>query len=246
MKNIYYLPVISLFLFSCTAPRVVTQITPEAPEGHYAMGREYIALESEQIGVELGYDGIQGENLVFDFVVHNTTSDTLSILPSDFYYVVLDSANAHAAPNAPWMAVHPDKVMMFYDKSIEERKGAKNMNSFFGIIQAGVNILYNTAGFIATDNPVYIADAIFQTVGTADQYISQDKMISSEMEMISEEKEVVEEEIFRTCSVPPGKVISGYVYFPKHESTPYYMFCFPIESQLFQFVYNQSRELFFD
>lgn len=246
MKIIYYLPILFLLLYSCTAPRVVTQLSPEAPEGHYAMGREYISLESEQIGVELGYDGIQGENLVFDFVVHNTTANTLSILPSDFYYVVLDSANANAVPNTPWMAVHPDKVLMFYDSNIEERMEAKGMNSLFGIIQAGVSILYNTAGFIATENPVYIADAVFQTLGTADQYISQDKMIRSDMEMISEEKMVVEEEIFRTCIVPPGKVISGYVYFPKHENTPYYMFCFPIDDQLFQFVYNQRKELFYD
>jgi hypothetical protein len=246
MKNIYCLPFLILLLCSCTAPRVVTTITPEAAQGNYAMGREYISLESDQIGVELGYDGIQGENLVFDFVVHNTSLDTLFVLPSDFYYVVLDSANANAAPSAPWMAMHPDKVLMLYDKTLEDRKEAKNMNSLYGILRAGVNILYNTAGFIATENPVYIADAIFQTMGTADQYISQDKMISSDLEMINEEKKVVDEEIFRTCEVPPGEVISGYVYFPKHENTDYYMFCFPIENQLFQFVYNQRKEIYFD
>ena len=245
MKNIYSLWLLLLLFSSCTAPRVVTKMIPEAPEGHYAMGREYIPLESDHIGVELGYDGIQGENLVFDFVVHNTSVDTLSILPKDFYYVVLDSANANAAPHTPWMAVHPDKVLMHYDKTLEETKEAKNLNSIFGVLQAGVSILYNTAGFIATENPGYIVDAVLQTVGTADQYISQDKMISSEMEMISEEKELVKEEIFRTCMVPPRTVTSGYVYFPLHEQTAYYMFCFPIGNQLFQFVYKQQKELIY-
>jgi hypothetical protein len=88
-------------------------------------------------------------------------------------------------------------------------------------------------------------DAVFRTVGTADQYISQDKMISSEMDMISEEKELVNEEIFRICRIPQGKVSSGYVYFPLHAETPYYMFCFPVEEQLFQFVYRQEKELVF-
>ena len=245
MKNIYSLWLLLLIFGSCSAPRVVTKMIPEAPEGHYAMGREYIPLESDHIGVELGYDGIHGENLVFDFVVHNTSVDTLSILPKDFYYVVLDSANANAAPHTPWMAVHPDKVLMHYDKTLEETKEAKNLNSIFGVIQAGVSILYNTAGFIATENPAYIVDAVLQTVGTADQYISQDKMISSDMEMISEEKELVKEEIFRTCKVPPRMVISGYVYFPLHEQTAYYMFCFPIGNQLFQFVYKQQKELIY-
>ena len=242
MKKIQYLPVFLLLFLSCTAPRVVTQISPEAAEGHYAMGREYLSLESDHIGVELGYDGIQGENLVFDFVVHNTTADTLSILPADFYYVVLKNANAEDSAHTSWLAVHPEKVLVHYDETLEERKEEKSMNSLFGVLQAGVGILFNTTAFIATDNPGYLVDAVLQTVGTADQYISQDKMISSEMEMISEEKKVVDEEIFRPCEVLPGKVINGYVYFPKHDNTPYYMFCFPIENQLFQFVYNQRKE----
>jgi hypothetical protein len=245
MKNISPLSFLLLLSISCTAPRVVTKIIPEAPEGHYAMGREYIPLGSDHIGVELGYDGIQGENLVFDFVVHNASVDTLFILPDDFYYVVLDSANSIAAPHTPWMAVHPDKVLIHYDNTLEETKEAKNLNSLFGILQAGVSILYNTAGFIATENPAYIADAVFQTVGTADEYISQDKIISSEMEMISEEKQLVKEEIFRSCSVLPGTVTSGYVYFPLHEQTAYYMFCFPVGNQLFQFVYKQQKELIY-
>lgn len=245
MKNICSLSLLLLLFSSCTAPRVVTKMIPEAPEGHYAVGREYIPLESDHIGVELGYDGILGENLVFDFVVHNASVDTLSILPNEFYYVVLDSANSIAAPHTPWMAVHPDKVLMHYDNTLEETKEALNLNSLFGVLQVGVSILYNTAGFIASENPAYIADAVFQTVGTAEKYISQDKMISSEMEMISEERELVKEEIFRSCTVSPGTVRSGYVYFPLQEQAAYYMFCFPIGNQLFQFVYKQQKELIY-
>ena len=246
MKNFYYLPLPILLLFSCTAPRVVTQITPEAESGYYAQGREYITLDSEEVAVELGYDGIQGENLVFDFVVHNTTPDTLCIRPSDFYYVVLDSATEETPSDTSWLAVQPENVLMHYDKTLEERKEEKGINSLLGIIQAGAAIIYNTTAFIATDNPGYLADAFLQTVGTADQYISQSRMISSEMEMISEEKNIVNEEMFRECKVPPGTVVSGYVFFPKHDSTTYYMFCFPIENQLFQFVYNQRKEIFYD
>ena len=218
-------------------------MVPEAPEGHYANGREYIPLESDDITVELGYDGIQGDNLVFDFVVHNGTEDTILLRPGDFYYVTLDSADAEEAPHAPWMAVHPDQVMLQYDRVLEEKNEAKKINSIFGIIEAGVQVLYNTSGFIATKDPGFIADAVLQTVGTADHYLAQDQAIRSEMDGISEEKEVVGEGLFRTCEVPPGTVMSGYVFFPRHDQTPYYMFCFPVQNRLFQFVYNQRREL---
>ena len=69
MKKIYSLPVIILLLTSCAAPRLVIQLIPEAPEGNFEMGREYISLKSDSIYVELGFDGMHGENLVFDFVV---------------------------------------------------------------------------------------------------------------------------------------------------------------------------------
>jgi len=246
MKKFYLLPILLLLACSCGAPRVVTQITPEAPEGQFFNGREYIPLESEQIAVELGFDGIQDDYLVFDFVLHNSSADTLALLPKDFYYLVLDSANDISSPHTPWMAVHPDKVLMYYDQSLEERKKEKGVNTFLGILQASVDILYNTSGFVATENPGFIADAVFQTAGTAGQYISQDKMIRSQMELLSEEKELVSEEILRSCKIPPAKVANGYVYFPRHEHTAYYMFCFPVKNQLFQFVYNQRKELVYD
>lgn len=246
MNKISLLSILFLLAWSCGAPRVVTQISPEAPEGKFINGREYIPLESEQIAVELGFDGIQDEYLVFDLVVFNSSADTLTLLPNDFYYVVLDSARDFSSPHTPWMAVHPDKVLRYYDLSLEERKMEKDVNTFLGILQASVDIIYNTSGFIATENPGFIADAVFQTAGTADQYISQDKRIRSQMELLSEEKELVREEILRTCNIPPSNLTSGYVYFPRHEHTAYYMFCFPIKDQLFQFVYNQRKELIYD
>jgi hypothetical protein len=246
MKRICLFPLLLLFQWSCTAPRVVTQISPEAPEGNYAMGREYISLGSDGINVELGFDGIYGEDLVFDFVVINGTAKTLTIHPKGFYYVLLNSAAADSSMLPPRMAVHPEKVLLNFDQKIEEKEGEKDANSFLGFLDAGIGLLATTVAFITTENPAYIADAVFNTIGTADHYISQDKQIKSDMEMINEEKELVNEEIFRWCQVAPGEVISGYVYFPEHADTEYYMFCFPVEDQLFQFVYKQQKVVRYD
>lgn len=246
MRNIYFLPILLLFICSCMAPRVVTEIVPEAPQGHFANGREYIPLEGDDFEVELGYDGQVDEYLVFDLVVHNTTTDTISIRPGSFYYVVLDSANAEASPYTPWMSVHPDRVVMLYDQTLAERNKDKEMNTFLGILQAGVDILYSASGYIATEDPGFIVDAVLNTVGTADHYIKQDRMISSDRELINQEKAIVEEEIFRTSRLAPGETASGYVYFPGHDQTSYYMFCFPLENQLFQFVYNQRQVIVYD
>jgi hypothetical protein len=66
------------------------------------------------------------------------------------------------------------------------------------------------------------------------------------MEVIHEEKELVEEEIFRSCELAPGEVVSGYVYFPQHSDAEYYMFCFPVNKQEFQFVYRQQKTVVYD
>ena len=94
MKKVSFVLSITLLLASCAGPRVITRLTPEAPEGHYEMGREYISLSSDSITTELGFDGFHGENLVFDFVVVNGTDRALTLDPTDFYYVTLDSARA--------------------------------------------------------------------------------------------------------------------------------------------------------
>ena len=243
MLTKYPLRLLVLLSCSCTTPGWVTKITPEAPEGHLAMGREYIPLESEQLAVELGFDGLQGDNLVFDFVVHNSSADTLHIRPAEFFYVVLDSANAESSLDRSWYSVHPDTVMVQYDRYLEDREKVKGVNTFLGILQASADLLYNTSGFIATEDPGFIVDAVFRTAETADHYISQNRMITEEMDLIDEEKELVNDEIFRLCKLAPGTARSGYVYFPMHEQCTYYMFCFPLGEHLFQFVYRQEREL---
>lgn len=241
MKKLYSLSVIVLLLTSCAAPRLVIQLIPEAPEGNYEMGREYISLSSDSIDVELGFDGMHGDNLVFDFVVINRTSNELSIDPSDFYYVVLDSVSADSSKFPPRMAIHPERILHHYDETLETKQEAKNVNSVLGFLDAGIGLLANTTAFIATENPGYIVDAVFSTLGTAEAYVAQDKQISEDISMIHSEKEIVNEEIFRLGKLPSDKVNSGYVYFPKHPDTDYYMFCFPVEDQLFQFVYNQRK-----
>jgi len=241
MKKLYSLPIILLLLTSCVAPRMAIQLIPEAPEGNYEMGREYISLSSDSIDVELGFDGMHGENLVFDFVVINRTTNELAINPSEFYYVVLDSASANSSKSPPRMAIHPERILHHYDETLETRQEAKNVNSFLGILDAGIGLIANTTAFIATENPGYIVDAVFSTIGTAETYVAQDKQISADISVIQSEKEIVNEEIFRLGKLPPDKVNSGYVYFPKHPDTDYYMFCFPVEDQMFQFVYNQRK-----
>ena len=103
MKKTYSFLIIILGGFSCAFSQVVTGLSPVAPEGHFQMGREYITLCHDRVRVELGFDGLYEENLVFDLVIHNNTGQPLSFNPSDFYYVILDSAGADSSGLPPRM-----------------------------------------------------------------------------------------------------------------------------------------------
>jgi len=246
MKTHALLPLIVLISVSCTTPRVVTQLVPEAPEGHYAQGREYIPLSNGGVDVELGFDGMFGEYLVFDLVVVNRTTDTLTLNPRDFYYEVIETPSADSSLFPPRMTIHPERVLDRYQQHLKEGENQKEINTILGFIDAGIGILANTTAFIATDDPAFIADAVLQTLGTADHYVSNDRAIGMEMDAIKEEEEMVREEIFRFVAIAPGSVASGLIYFPRYEDTGYLMFCFPAEEQLFQFVYNQTKTVRYD
>ena len=140
----------------------------------------------------------------------------------------------------PRMAIHPDRVLHAYDRQLEEQEERKQVNKVLGFIDAGIGILATASAFAATDNPAYIADAVLNTLGTADHYVAAGHMIGAEMNSLSTERDVIREEIFRSQELPSGKVANGFVYFPAGDAEGYLMFCFPMEDRLFQFVYRRE------
>lgn len=239
MKTHYFIVAIVLAMAPHAACQVGTTLTPVAPDGHLEMGREYILLSNGGLQVELGFDGIYEKNLVFDFVVVNNRDLPVSLDPEQFYYELLDSAEAESALDEPRYSVAPDKIFDFYDDALELRKVEKGINTFLGFLETGIGFISDATAYLDTENPAFILDAIFHTAGTAGHYVHVDRTISREMEQITLEKEVVKDEVFRSGELPPGKVASGLLFFPMQKGDVCYMFCFPLDNQLFQFVYNQ-------
>lgn len=237
--NFSPLPLLVLAIWAFAFVSLRAQLVPVAPPGHVEMGREYIPLSSDSIDVELGFDGMHGNRYVFDFVVVNRTGDTLTIRPTEFYYVLLDSATSDSSKLPPRMAYHPERIIHHYRKSIEKGYDDQEFNSLIGLIDAGIGLLAHTTALVVTEDPGHIIDAVFNTIGTAGYYLEQDLQIGRQIHSIEEEKEVVEQEIMRNAELPPGKVLSGFVFFPRHRDPGCLMFCLPFNDQLFQFVYEQ-------
>ena len=213
-------------------------MVPLAPEGYQVNGREYIPLSSDQLRVELAYDGTSDGNLVFDLVVFNESSRKLIVKPSDFYYLSLDNPDDDSSRYHQRMAVAPVQVYKWYDRALEERESEKTLNTIMGFVEAGVGILSGASAFLSTENPAFIVDAVFNTAGTAGHYLAVNKQIDETMDQVAGEKEIIRQEMMQEEELEAGEVTNGFVCFPGHPESTYLMFCFPIDDQEFQFVYQ--------
>ncbi|MEZ5070289.1 MAG: hypothetical protein R2751_04785 [Bacteroidales bacterium] len=217
------------------------QLRPMGGDIHEEMGRDYVVLRNDSLEVELGFDGYHGGEMVFDFVVVNRRSEPCHLDPADFHFVLLEEPHAEQSALPPRMAMSPDRVMAEYRADLDRAQSRRDLNSLVGILHTGVGILANTSAFLRTDDPGFVIDAVVGTIGTAGYYLARDRHLESGLSDLRGERQVVEEELFRTLDLPPGKVASGYVFFPgEKDRDACYMFCFPVEGHTFQFVYAPS------
>ena len=233
---------IAIMFTSCVAPHPVTKLVPEAPDGYVEHGREYISLTSKGVNAMLGFDGFYDETLIFDLVVVNKGDYPVSISCSEFYYEILDSATAMASTLPRIEALSIDTIAGKYDNSIEKMKAAGRATNFVSILSAAAGVVFNASGFIATENPGYIFDIVGSAFNTAGNISSTNKDLKESLSIISDEKSLVQQASLRDHSLNKDESVSGFVFFPQQKNADYYMFCFPVEEQLFQFVYHQKVE----
>lgn len=203
-------------------------------------GREYISLANGEIIAELAFDGQFESYYVFDLVLVNQGSQTLSVNPASFYYLHLDHEGADSSVLPPILAARPGRILEQYEAMLEQGQKNREIHTIFGFVDAGISAISAASAFFATDDPFALVDGIVHTAGTAEQYVSASREMDDQSDLLRMEMEVVKEEIMHKGSIPPGKVLSGFVFFPVFEEPGYLMFSIPVENKLFQFVYRQD------
>jgi len=225
----------------------IHRIVPEAPPGHVAMGREYIPLSNGPFELELGFDGFFEDYLVFDLVVHAADSfythldlPSYRVDPADFYYLVLDDAQADSSILPAFSLTRPELILSQYDRFSRELEAARQASTGFTLLEAGLGILSSAGAFAATDDAAFLVDAVFRSVGAAGEVVGQQRAHRSALEGLAEEKSQMEGGLFQQVDLRPGQAAHGYLFFPMFDEPAHLMFCFPIEDRLFQFVYRQE------
>jgi hypothetical protein len=212
----------SSFVFS----QETVNLVPLVPSGHIVYGREYIPLANDHIRVELAYDGTSEEGLVFDLLVFNQTGDTVSVDPQIFYYLSLDDPDADSSRFAPRMATTPTWQYKWYDRALEKTEFREFPNPVLDLVEAGVEFIAAASVFFSAFDP----DIAVETAS----YLE-------DLGLDARGNEILQEGMMNAEELEPGEQCNGFVCFPGHGETSYLMFCFPIEEQEFQFVYQRVK-----
>lgn len=188
-----------------------------APEGREVNGREYIQLSNELITVELAFDCLLEEKLLFDLVLINETDHPVFVHPSSFYYLKLDDPEGDSSRFPPAMALAPLQPFTWYDRGLEE---SPQKNAFAPLLEIPALFMEEFVAVWTDESPA----------GPA-----------REKERIEGIKETVRQEMMQERELKPGEVANGFIYFPGLPETIYLLFCFPLDDQEFQFAYQIER-----
>ncbi len=229
-----------LFLLSCVAPRPVSRLTPHADKGHYKLGREYITLQNDSIYVIAAFDENRQEDLIFDVIIMNRSDRTLELDPANFYALVLENPSADSSVQPPLRAADPEKVIMNIEKARAVEYAEKKTNAIWGVLEATAGVV-STAAAVASDADAgEVAWEAINTMEGVGYHLAVDQEIEDHLHLINDDKLYWKNDVLRRNTLKPGTVVEGFVYFPRSVDAEYYMMCYPLGDQLFQFVYRQG------
>lgn len=229
-----------LFLVSCVAPRPVSRLTPHADKGHYKLGREYITLHNDNIYVIAAFDENREEDLVFDVIIMNRSDRTLEVDPANFYALVLENPSADSSVQPPLQAGDPEKVIMSIDRARAVEYAEKKTNAIWGVLEATAGVVSTAAAVTSGAEAGDVAREAFSTMESVGYHVLVEEEIEDRIHLINDDKLYWKNDVLRKNTLKPGTAVEGFVYFPRSVDAEYFMMCYPVGDQLFQFVYRQG------
>ena len=228
-----------LVLASCVAPRPVSRLTPHAGEGYFQLGREFITLHNDGVYVIAAFEENRDEDLVFDVIVMNKSDRTIEVDPERFYALRLKEPAADSSHHPPLAAIHPENVLLNIDRSRAVEYAEKRTNVIWGVLEATAGVVSTVSAVASDAGPAHVAEEAAYTFETMGFHLARDAEIRDHMRLINDDKLYWKNDVLRKNTLAPGTAVEGFVYFPRDTDASWYMMCYPMGDQLFQFVYRQ-------
>lgn len=231
MKTMKLTPlIVGIFFIACTG-----NLHPVSQNSFEAINYG----KTENCSVSFNWLGKEGNALVFDIRIKNTSTETVYVDPDRFSY----SASTRYPALYMVTPIDPQPLTEFdVSRGFRAKIRAKDTFKFLiGAVTAGLQA-YN--GFIFREG--MLSNSIASDLATTTVSFAGEIGISAldkEQERLKEDLKYVPEEILKKTKIFPGESVQAKVFFEHIPNMKYYEFHIPVEGDMltFSFAHKKSR-----
>jgi hypothetical protein len=192
--------------------------------------------ENSNCGVQFTWMANEGDLMIFDLQVKNTSDEILFIDPEQFYYKTSfdHPAKYTITPTDPY-------ALTEYDVSHRLKAKIRSKGMFkvlVGMVSAGLNA-YSGLSIGEGLLPGLLSNQQLMTATTVFAGEVATSALDHKQEMLEEDLEYVPDEIAKKTSIRPGHSFQGKVFFDAIPKMQYYEFILPIEGNNFVYTFTK-------
>jgi len=238
MKNLF--PFALALLFSaCVRPYNISKISPSEGNSIWAWGREFVYQTTDSVVVKIAYETNDRNNVIFNVEIENNSGRSMLIDP-EYFWSRMSGANLPKAIIQQHKAIDPESFYLEIAKQ-RSRQEAEEFNKAIN----HVSITLPEAPFTTTNNASQkTAEASIEPQQESQNaaYYREVELYSLESKLISlnDRKRFLDQTILRKSTLPPHAVISGEVYFQRHDQADAYELYVPVNGKVLEFRFKQQ------
>ena len=240
MKNL--LPVALALLFSsCVRPYNISKVTPVETNTTWAWGREFVFQTLDSIVVKIAYETNDRNNVIFNVEFENNSSKPVLVAPERFW----SQMSGTALPKGTWLqhkAVDPESFYLDLTKQ-KSRQEADELNKAIKEVNISMPVTASTANTNPSQQTPEDSKEQEQ-ISNKNPYYREIEVYSLESKHISlnDRKRFLDQTILRKSTLPPHSIISGEVYFQRHDQADAYELFIPVNGKVLKFRFKQQIE----
>lgn len=226
----------SYFLFSCAAPSPIIKLQPIEHNTKWNNGREFVIIEKDGIKIITSFYRNTEENLIFDFMIENTSSRSVLIDPSIFsIFAEKDSQTIE------FKAINPEDKIFEIDQS-QNKLIAANKNAWVGDILIEAVDLTTTAIVAANDednSEIHFEDYSYRVSDRFAERENREYYFHNNIDNLVSARFIWENNTIRKTNLDPSYYLDGQIYFKRLDDFDNLNLKIPIGNNIFKIKFKQ-------
>ena len=238
MKNLFPFALALLFS-SCVRPYHISKISPSEGNSTWAWGREFVFQTIDSVAVKIAYETNDRDNVIFNFEIENNSGRPILVTPESFWSR-MSGANLPKDIIQQHKAVDPESFYLEIAKQ-RSRQEAEELNKAINHVSISLPAATSPAASNASQKTA-VASIEPQQEPQKPAYYREVELYSLQNKLVSlnDRKRFFDQTILRKSTLPPHSVISGEVYFQRHDQADAYELFVPVNGKILKFRFKQQ------